>query len=101
MGAQSHVRVSFDSPEYTVDSVAMWERYAYWKQFGTISNAPELKYGSFQAGSSEMFGLVQEVPKRKQHHFIRVVPTPVPRFTLTGRQSTIENPIICLPVMAF
>lgn len=51
LGAQSHVRVSFDAPEYTVDIAAM----------GTLrllealrSSCPEARF--YQASSSEMFG---------------------------------------------
>ncbi|MGF1574953.1 MAG: GDP-mannose 4,6-dehydratase, partial [Cyanophyceae cyanobacterium] len=60
LGAQSHVRVSFDAPEYTVDTVAL----------GTLRLLEAIRdyqrrTGSqvrfYQAGSSEMFGLVQAV----------------------------------------
>ncbi len=68
LGAQSHVRVSFDSPEYTVDTVGM----------GTLRlleairdyqkrTAIEVKF--YQAGSSEMFGKVQEVPQTETTPF--------------------------------
>nr|WP_238568931.1 GDP-mannose 4,6-dehydratase [Xenococcus sp. PCC 7305] len=68
LGAQSHVRVSFDSPEYTADTVGM----------GTLRlleairdyqkrTAMEVKF--YQAGSSEMFGKVQEVPQTETTPF--------------------------------
>ncbi|BAY51798.1 GDP-mannose 4,6-dehydratase [Thermostichus vulcanus NIES-2134] len=68
LGAQSHVRVSFDAPQYTVDTVAM----------GTLRlleaireyqerTGKQVKF--YQAGSSEMFGLVQEVPQRETTPF--------------------------------
>jgi len=64
LGAQSHVRVSFDSPEYTVDAVGM----------GTLRlleairdyqhrKGHEIRF--YQAGSSEMYGLVQAVPQNE------------------------------------
>lgn len=68
LGAQSHVRVSFDAPQYTVETVAM----------GTLRlleaireyqerTGKQVKF--YQAGSSEMFGLVQEVPQRETTPF--------------------------------
>ena len=68
LGAQSHVRVSFDSPEYTVDSVGMGtlrllEAVRDYQQRTGI----EVKF--YQAGSSEMFGKVQEVPQKETTPF--------------------------------
>ena len=68
LGAQSHVRVSFDSPEYTVDSVGMGalrllEAIRDYRQRTGIN----VKY--YQAGSSEMFGKVQEVPQKETTPF--------------------------------
>ena len=68
LGAQSHVRVSFDSPEYTVDSVGMGTLRLleairdYQKRTGI-----QVRY--YQAGSSEMFGKVQEVPQKETTPF--------------------------------
>lgn len=68
LGAQSHVRVSFDSPEYTVDAVAM----------GTLRLLEavrdyEQRTGNqvrfYQAGSSEMFGKVQDIPQTETTPF--------------------------------
>jgi GDPmannose 4,6-dehydratase len=68
LGAQSHVRVSFDSPEYTVDTVAMGtlrllEAIRDYQQRTGI----QVRY--YQAGSSEMFGKVQEVPQKETTPF--------------------------------
>ncbi|MBD2088988.1 GDP-mannose 4,6-dehydratase [Microcoleus sp. FACHB-1515] len=68
LGAQSHVRVSFDSPEYTVDSVGMGtlrllEAVRDYQQRTGI----EVRY--YQAGSSEMFGKVQDVPQKETTPF--------------------------------
>jgi GDPmannose 4,6-dehydratase len=64
LAAQTHVRVSFDVPEYTGDVTAM----------GTIRlleaiRATGLTTRFYQAGSSEMFGMVQEVPQRETTPF--------------------------------
>ena len=68
LGSQSHVRVSFDSPEYTVDSVGMGtlrllEAVRDYQQRTGI----EVKF--YQAGSSEMFGKVQDVPQSETTPF--------------------------------
>ncbi|NJK99957.1 MAG: GDP-mannose 4,6-dehydratase [Spirulinaceae cyanobacterium RM2_2_10] len=68
LGAQSHVRVSFDSPEYTVDTVGMGvlrllEAIRDYQQ----RTGNEVRF--YQAGSSEMFGKVQEVPQSETTPF--------------------------------
>ena len=68
LGAQSHVRVSFDSPEYTVDAVGMGtlrllEAIRDYQQ----RNGHEIRF--YQAGSSEMYGLVQAVPQNESTPF--------------------------------
>lgn len=64
LGAQSHVRVSFDMPEYTADVVAL----------GTLRildaiKAAHLKTKFYQASSSEMFGKVTEIPQKETTPF--------------------------------
>lgn len=68
LGAQSHVRVSFDSPEYTVDTVGMGvlrllEAIRDYQQRTGI----EVRF--YQAGSSEMFGKVLEIPQKETTPF--------------------------------
>ncbi|MEM6449452.1 MAG: GDP-mannose 4,6-dehydratase [Cyanobacteria bacterium P01_D01_bin.105] len=68
LGAQSHVRVSFDSPEYTVDTVAMGalrllEAIRDYQQ----RTGNQVRF--YQAGSSEMFGKVQHVPQSEETPF--------------------------------
>jgi len=64
LAAQSHVRVSFDIPEHTVDGIAM----------GTLrilnalrELAPKCKF--YQASSSEMYGDVKEYPQNENTKF--------------------------------
>jgi GDPmannose 4,6-dehydratase len=64
LAAQSHVRVSFDIPEYTGDVTGL----------GTIRlleaiREVGLQTRFYQAGSSEMFGLVQQVPQSETTPF--------------------------------
>ena len=66
LGAQSHVAVSFESPEYTANSDAL----------GTLRLLEairilklERKTRIYQASTSEMFGKVQETPQRETTPF--------------------------------
>ncbi len=66
LGAQSHVRVSFDVPEYTGDIVGVGTV----RILEAIREANLLKRVKFyQASSSEMFGKVQEVPQTETTPF--------------------------------
>src|SRR5436190_13629543 len=60
LGAQSHVRVSFEMPEYTADVTGT----------GTVRLLDaildsEVQTRFYQASSSEMFGKAQELPQRE------------------------------------
>lgn len=68
LGAQSHVRVSFDSPEYTVDSVAMGTLRLL-EAIRDYRHRTSIDVRFYQAGSSEMFGKVQEVPQKETTSF--------------------------------
>jgi len=64
LGAQSHVRVSFDIPEYTADVTGLGAL----RLLDAVREAG-IKTKIYQASSSEMFGLVQEVPQRETTPF--------------------------------
>jgi len=64
LGAQSHVRVSFDIPEYTGDVTAL----------STIRMLEAIRLSGvdakfYQASSSEMFGATKEVPQKEMTPF--------------------------------
>ncbi len=66
LGAQSHVRVSFDVPEYTGDVVGLGAQ----RILEAIREAGLVKKCRYyQASSSEMFGKVQEVPQTEKTPF--------------------------------
>jgi GDPmannose 4,6-dehydratase len=68
LGAQSHVRVSFDMPLYTADSVGMGAlRLLEAVRDYRDRTGHEVRY--YQASSSEQYGLVQEVPQRETTPF--------------------------------
>ena len=64
LAAQSHVRVSFDIPEYTGDVTAMGTTRIL---EAARKAAPKARF--YQASSSEMFGLAQEMPQRETTAF--------------------------------
>lgn len=68
LGAQSHVRVSFDSPEYTVDSVGMGTLRLL-EAIRDYQQRTGIQVRFYQAGSSEMFGKVLEVPQKETTPF--------------------------------
>ncbi len=66
LGAQSHVAVSFESPEYTadVDAVGTLRLLEAIRFLGI-----EQKTRFYQASTSELYGLVQETPQRETTPF--------------------------------
>lgn len=68
LGAQSHVRVSFDSPEYTADSVGMGTLRLL-EAIRDYQYRTGIEVRFYQAGSSEMFGKVQEIPQKETTPF--------------------------------
>jgi GDPmannose 4,6-dehydratase len=66
LGAQSHVAVSFESPEYTadVDAIGALRLLEAIRFLGL-----EKKTRYYQASTSELYGLVQEVPQKETTPF--------------------------------
>jgi GDPmannose 4,6-dehydratase len=67
LAAQSHVRVSFDEPIYTVNVVALG-MLRLLEAIRTVSPSGD-RIRFYQASSSEMFGLVREVPQKETTPF--------------------------------
>ena len=66
LGAQSHVAVSFESPEYTadVDAIGTLRLLEAIRILGL-----EKKTRFYQASTSELYGLVQEIPQKETTPF--------------------------------
>jgi len=64
LAAQSHVRVSFDSPEYTTDITATGA-----VRLLEAIRETGIKPRFYQASSSEMFGKAREIPQRETTPF--------------------------------
>ena len=99
LGAMSHVKVSFDAPEYAADVDGI----------GTlrILEAVRLlelteKTKIYQASTSELYGLVQEVPQNEKNAVLSAISLwRGLNSTDIGSPSTIERPIICLPATGY
>jgi GDPmannose 4,6-dehydratase len=67
LAAQSHVKVSFEQPEFTanVDAVGV----VRWLEAIRLSGHPIDRFRFYQAGTSEMFGKVHEVPQTESTPF--------------------------------
>tara|TARA_Y100001970_G_C14174025_1_gene825871 strand:+ start:584 stop:1636 length:1053 start_codon:yes stop_codon:yes gene_type:complete len=71
LAAQSHVAVSFEVPEYTANADALGAlRILEAIKFHKL----EKKTKFYQAGTSEMFGKVQEIPQREKTNFYPLSP---------------------------
>lgn len=66
LGAQSHVAVSFESPEYTADVDAIGTLRLL-EAIRTLGLEKKTKF--YQASTSELYGLVQEIPQRETTPF--------------------------------
>ena len=67
LAAQSHVKVSFEQPEFTanVDAIGVIR----WLESIRLSGYPLDRFRFYQAGTSEMFGKVAEIPQRETTPF--------------------------------
>lgn len=66
LGAQSHVRVSFDEPLYTADIVGLGTLRIL-EAIKNVGASRSIRF--YQASSSEMYGLVQAVPQTETTPF--------------------------------
>ena len=81
LAAQSHVAVSFETPEYTAnaDGIGTLRLLEAIRILGL-----EKQTRFYQASTSELFGLVQEVPRRETTPFYPRSPVRQPRCTPIG-----------------
>lgn len=98
LGAMSHVAVSFESPEYTADVDAM----------GTLRLLEAIRFLGlekktrfYQASTSELYGLVQEIPRKRPRRSTHALRMRSPNCTPTGSPLTTANPTACTPVTVF
>jgi len=71
LGAQSHVWVSFETPEYTANCDALGALRIL-ESIRILDLKDKVRF--YQASTSEMFGKVQEVPQKETTHFYPLSP---------------------------
>ena len=98
LGAQSHVAVSFEGPEYTANSDAL----------GTLRILEAVrilgltdKTRIYQASTSELYGLVQETPQKESTPFYPRSPYGVAKLYAYWITVNYARATGCTPVMGF
>ena len=93
LGAQSHVRVSFDVPEYTAEVTGL----------GTVRLLEAIRETGinaefYQASSSELYGKVAETPQTRDDALLPAQPVRLRQgLRLLRSRSTIASPTACSP----
>ncbi len=67
LAAQSHVQVSFECPEYTANTDALGTLRLL-EAIRLLKMEEKTKF--YQASTSELYGLVQEIPQKREHAFL-------------------------------
>jgi len=93
LAAMSHVKVSFDTPEYTAnaDGIGTLRILEAVRLLGLVD-----KTRIYQASTSELYGLVQEVPQKETTPFIPVRLMLLPRCMHTGLRKLPVKHIKCM-----
>ena len=92
------VKISFEMPEYTanVDGVGVLRLLEAIRSSGYME-----KCKFYQASTSELYGLVQEVPQKESTPFYPGLHMEWLNYMVIGLQKIIEKHIICLHVMVY
>src|SRR5579863_3191074 len=97
LAAQSHVGVSFETPEYTANSDAVGTLRVL-EAIRILGLGERTRF--YQASTSEMFGKVQEVPQRETTPFYPRSPYGAARCMPSGSRSITARPMACMPATA-
>ena len=97
LAAQSHVAVSFETPEYTAsaDGLGTLRILEAIRILGV-----EKKTRFYQASTSELYGLVQETPQTQITPFDPAAPTPSPNSTPAGSPPITAKPMASMHATA-
>ena len=93
LAAQSHVAVSFEEPEYTANADGIGVlRVLEAVRIAGLTKTTRI----YQASTSELFGKVEEIPRRRLRRSIPVLPMRWRNCTATGSRSITGKPTVCL-----
>lgn len=98
LAAQSHVSVSFQMPDYTADVNALGTLRIL-EAVRTLGLVDRTRI--YQASTSELYGLVQEVPQRETTPFYPRSPYAVSKLFAYWITKTTEKLMACMLVMVF
>ena len=99
LGAQSHVRISFDEPVYTAQTVGMGALRMLEAIRNVTGGNSNIRF--YQASSSEIFGKVKEVPQNEETPFTQEVRMLVQKFMPFIRLLITERLMGCMLLMVF
>ena len=99
LAAQSHVRISFDQPEYTADVVGLGALRLL-EALRDHNSATAARRASTRPARPRCSGGSPKCRSARPRRSIRAAPTPAPRSTPTGRPSIIARPTDCSPPTA-
>ncbi len=96
LAAMSHVKVSFDTPEYTAnaDGIGTLRLLEAVRLLGLTK-----KSRIYQARPQSCSDLYRRCRRRRRHRFIPVLRMALPSFMHTGSPSTTARPTTCTPAM--
>ena len=98
LGAQSHVSVSFETPEYTANCDGLGTlRILEAIRILNLSKKTKL----YQASTSELYGKIQEIPQKKAPHFIQEVLMQLLNYMHIGLLLIIEKHLEFMLAMEF
>ena len=98
LAAQSHVQVSFETPEYTANSDALGTLRIL-EAVRILGMQKTTKF--YQASTSELYGKVVEMPQTEETPFIREARMRLPSYMRSGLPRIIGRRMTCLPVTVY
>jgi hypothetical protein len=98
LAAQSHVHVSFETPEYTANADGLGTLRLL-EAIRILGMEKRAKF--YQASTSELYGTVQEIPRRESTPFYPRSPYAAAKLYAYWITVNIERPMACMPQMEF
>jgi GDPmannose 4,6-dehydratase len=94
LAAQSHVQISFETPEYTANADALGPLRLL-EAIRILGLEKRTRF--YQAPTSELYGSAREVPQRETTRSIRALRMASPSFMAFGSRRITESPMGCTP----